>query len=90
MCIDQYLMHPLIGIDMRTVQIIVLSFLVLCRDKVSPIYIFFNPEKAQLHLLQTWFSRGCSTNPFVTESSFVEISSEHLHSQTIRARKLKL
>ena len=49
------------------------------------------------NIYQTRCSRGCSTNTFVTEllihslshSSFVEISSEHLHSQTVRARELK-
>ena len=46
---------------------------------------------------QTRCSRGCFTNTFVIHAlfksvsqwSFVEISSKHLHFQTVRARKLK-
>ena len=42
---------------------------------------------------QTQCSRGCSTNTTVNDSlshsSFVKISSKHLHSQTVRARNLK-
>ena len=50
----------------------------------------YDDESEYINMLALWHSQGCSANTFVIKqidrSSFVEISSKHLHFQTIRAR----